>query len=323
MTADDGDGRGPTTGRPAAATPPPSTLPGWRASAAPRPTRPGAARRLRPRGPRPRHRARRPAGAGASTAARSTSTGLTGWYLARNGSLAVDEDGKFYLMSAPTSLAVARLRGTTVAPSDPPLVAGVGGRDGESMPLRDLLRLRLGRVETGSTGDPDQLGRQRHLRAARGAPADARVDELQRLVAGSARRPGARHRALVQPRRRHRPATWSRLAGLPPRSRSTATRRTVDGRRRAALRRARADACTPQGLALHNLGSLPHISVAGAVRHRHPRLRRRQPAAWPPPSPASTLVTRRRRAAARWTARRRAASPARSSRSARSASSPA
>jgi hypothetical protein len=73
-------------------------------------------------------------------------TGLTGWYLRRNGSLGVDEDGEFYILSAPTSLA-ARLRGTTVAPSDPPLVAGVGGRDGESMPLRDLLRLRL---EAGS-----------------------------------------------------------------------------------------------------------------------------------------------------------------------------
>ena len=68
------------------------------------------------------------------------------WYLRRNGSLGVDEDGEFYILSAPTSLA-ARLRGTTVAPSDPPLVAGVGGRDGESMPLRDLLRLRL---EAGS-----------------------------------------------------------------------------------------------------------------------------------------------------------------------------
>lgn len=76
-------------------------------------------------------------------------TGLTGWYLRRNGSLAVDENGDFFLMTAPTSL-TSRLRGTTLAPSDPPLVVGVGGRDGESMPLPDLLRLRL---EDGTTWD--------------------------------------------------------------------------------------------------------------------------------------------------------------------------
>jgi hypothetical protein len=69
-------------------------------------------------------------------------TGLTGWYLRRNHSLAVGEDGGFYLMSAPTSMG-ARLRGTTLAPSDPPLVVGAGGRDGESIPLGDLLRDRL------------------------------------------------------------------------------------------------------------------------------------------------------------------------------------
>lgn len=74
-------------------------------------------------------------------------TGLTGWYLKRNGSLAVDEKGDFYLMTAPTSL-TARLRGTTLQPSDPPLVVGVGGRDGESMPLPDLLALRLDAGET-------------------------------------------------------------------------------------------------------------------------------------------------------------------------------
>ena len=74
-------------------------------------------------------------------------TGLTGWYLKRNGSIAVDQDCRFYLMSAPTST-VARLRGTHLAPSDPPLVVGLGGRDGESMPLADLLAVRLASDET-------------------------------------------------------------------------------------------------------------------------------------------------------------------------------
>ncbi len=69
-------------------------------------------------------------------------TGLTGWYLKRNRSLAVDEDGQFYVLTAPPTLA-ARFRGATVAPSDPPLVVGAGGRDGESLPLADLLALRL------------------------------------------------------------------------------------------------------------------------------------------------------------------------------------
>jgi hypothetical protein len=77
-------------------------------------------------------------------------TGLTGWYLKRNGSLAVDEDGAFYVMSAPTSLG-SRLRGTTVTPSDPPLVVGVGGRDGESMPLAELIALRLEAGEAWTT----------------------------------------------------------------------------------------------------------------------------------------------------------------------------
>jgi hypothetical protein len=49
-------------------------------------------------------------------------------------------------MSAPTSVR-SLLRGTTLAPSDPPLVVGAGGRDGESIPLPDLLRQRLDSAE--------------------------------------------------------------------------------------------------------------------------------------------------------------------------------
>jgi hypothetical protein len=74
-------------------------------------------------------------------------TGLTGWYLKRNGSLAVDENGDYYVMSAPTSIG-SRLRGVTLSPSDPPLVVGRGGRDGESMPLAELLELRLAATDT-------------------------------------------------------------------------------------------------------------------------------------------------------------------------------
>jgi hypothetical protein len=69
-------------------------------------------------------------------------TGLSGWYLKRNRSLAVDTDGNFYVLTAPASLR-ARLTGVTVEPTDPPLVVGAGGRDGESMPMQELLALRL------------------------------------------------------------------------------------------------------------------------------------------------------------------------------------
>jgi len=69
-------------------------------------------------------------------------TGLTGWYLRRDGSLAVGTDGAFYILTVRGSLR-ARLKGVVLAPEDPPLAVGVGGRDGESMPLEKLLELRL------------------------------------------------------------------------------------------------------------------------------------------------------------------------------------
>lgn len=68
-------------------------------------------------------------------------TGLTGWYLKRDGSVGVDTAGRFYVLSVPPSMA-ARLRGAHVEPSDPPLVLGAGGRDGESIDLdRALARV--------------------------------------------------------------------------------------------------------------------------------------------------------------------------------------
>lgn len=70
------------------------------------------------------------------------STGLSGWYIRRDRSLAIGADGSFYVLNVPASLR-ARLRGIEVPPADPPLIAGLGGRDGESMPLETLLRLRL------------------------------------------------------------------------------------------------------------------------------------------------------------------------------------
>ena len=69
-------------------------------------------------------------------------TGVTGWYLRKNRSLGVDLEAKFYILGVPASLK-SRLAGVRITPSAPPLVVGQGARDGESMPLAQLLSLRL------------------------------------------------------------------------------------------------------------------------------------------------------------------------------------
>lgn len=69
-------------------------------------------------------------------------TNLTGWYLRRNGSLAVDVNGGFYHLEVPPRLS-SRIVGARITASEPPLRVGVGARDGESMPLARLLQLRL------------------------------------------------------------------------------------------------------------------------------------------------------------------------------------
>jgi hypothetical protein len=69
-------------------------------------------------------------------------TNVTGWYIRQNHSLGIGEDWEYYILSVPTSLR-GRLTSVTVAPVDPPLVTGAGGRDGESVPLDTLLQQRL------------------------------------------------------------------------------------------------------------------------------------------------------------------------------------
>lgn len=70
-------------------------------------------------------------------------TATTGWYLRRNETVAVGTDGEFYVLSVPASLR-ALVAGATLVPSDPPLVLGKGGRDGESIDLADALEIALG-----------------------------------------------------------------------------------------------------------------------------------------------------------------------------------
>ena len=68
--------------------------------------------------------------------------GLVGWYLRRDGSLGIADDGEMYVLSAPRRM-LARFTGVVLAPDEPRLQAGIGGRDGESIALATLLALRL------------------------------------------------------------------------------------------------------------------------------------------------------------------------------------
>ncbi len=69
-------------------------------------------------------------------------TGLTGWYLRADHTLAVGTDGEFYVLTVPGSLR-ARFTGAHITPQEPPLDVGVGGKDGDSIALDSLLRKRL------------------------------------------------------------------------------------------------------------------------------------------------------------------------------------
>lgn len=70
-------------------------------------------------------------------------TGIDGWYLRRDRTVAVGSDGEFYVLTVPGSLA-ARWRGVELTPQDPPLVIGAGGKDGESLDLPIALARVLG-----------------------------------------------------------------------------------------------------------------------------------------------------------------------------------
>jgi hypothetical protein len=66
-------------------------------------------------------------------------TGLSGWYIRKDRSVAIGVDGQYYVLTAPGGVR-ARLRGVHLTPDPPPLVVGLGARDGESRELADLLK---------------------------------------------------------------------------------------------------------------------------------------------------------------------------------------
>jgi hypothetical protein len=69
-------------------------------------------------------------------------TDKSGWYLRKNKSVAIGDDGAYYVLTVPGGLR-ERLGGVRLQPSPPPLEVGRGGRDGETGDLAEFLRKRL------------------------------------------------------------------------------------------------------------------------------------------------------------------------------------
>ncbi|MDO4792444.1 MAG: hypothetical protein Q3999_08190 [Buchananella hordeovulneris] len=80
----------------------------------------------------------------------SARTNLRGWYLRLDRTVGIDTAGNFYVLTAPLSL-LDRFRTQRPVPCDPPLVIGLGGRDGDSIELRAALeRLLPGWEDAGN-----------------------------------------------------------------------------------------------------------------------------------------------------------------------------
>ncbi len=69
----------------------------------------------------------------------SVKTDQRGWYLRQNRSLAIGEDGSYYVLTVPGGLR-ERFTGVKLTASAPPLIVGKGGRDGETGDLTEFLR---------------------------------------------------------------------------------------------------------------------------------------------------------------------------------------
>lgn len=68
----------------------------------------------------------------------SVKTDKVGWYLRKNESLAIGDDGAYYILTVPGGLK-ERFRGVQLKPSLPPLYVGKGGKDGDTGDLREYL----------------------------------------------------------------------------------------------------------------------------------------------------------------------------------------
>jgi len=72
----------------------------------------------------------------------SVKTDKVGWYIRKNESIAIGEDGSYYVLTVPGGLR-ERFTGVKLMPSPPPLIIGRGGKDGESGDLAEFLKWRL------------------------------------------------------------------------------------------------------------------------------------------------------------------------------------
>lgn len=68
----------------------------------------------------------------------SARTGLRGWYLRADQTVAIDVEGGYYVLSVPLSLR-QRLTGMRPTREPVPMTIGEGGRDGDVVPLRFAL----------------------------------------------------------------------------------------------------------------------------------------------------------------------------------------
>lgn len=76
-------------------------------------------------------------------------TDALGWYLRQNRSLAIGDDGAYYVLTVPGGW-LERLRGVKLTPTLPSLQVGKGGRDGETGDLKEFLSWVLaGKVPQG------------------------------------------------------------------------------------------------------------------------------------------------------------------------------
>jgi len=74
-------------------------------------------------------------------------TDKTGWHLRQNHSIGIDVDGGYHVLTVPGGW-MERLRGVKLTPTDPPLIVGRGGRDGETGELTEFLQWVLdGKVD--------------------------------------------------------------------------------------------------------------------------------------------------------------------------------
>jgi hypothetical protein len=72
----------------------------------------------------------------------SVKTDKVGWYIRKNQSIAIGEDGSYYVLTVPGGWR-ERFSGVKLQASPPPLIIGKGGKDGESGDLADFLKRRL------------------------------------------------------------------------------------------------------------------------------------------------------------------------------------